>query len=179
MLETVQLACAGGEGQKPSALGHWVSVLKLVSRSLAWKACCLLALSGWVSGSTGCGKQETQDIVRSVRNPGEKPLDIQGQIRASVDAVCNDGNDEEELKQHLDSLKEAARDRPELLLPYLRDARQTIVTTEGPHFSVRHPPYQVWRTIDGILCTYHGIQYHESMAAASEYWEGFLSGGRK
>lgn len=127
-----------------------------------------------MSWSTGCGKEESHDE----ESQEEKPLDMKGRVRASVGALCEGGEDAE-LRLHLDLLRQAARDHPELLLPYLRDVRGTMVTTEGPHASNRHPPYPVWREVDRILCEYHGIEEHGSMPVASEYWERFLSGGKK
>lgn len=138
----------------------------------------LAVVTGFVPWMTGCKKTESNDDSRGVDIRGRQPDSSVELVVESVNALC-DPKRSLEQSDHLGFLRTTARDNPRLLLPYLRDARRTVVTSEGPHLKLTHMPYPVWKEIDSILCDQYRTTSHSSMAAAAEYWEHCVNGQAK
>ena len=128
--------------------------------------------------TSGCSDSNTDDGGGTMPRRDDVPLDLNGQVRVAIDALC-DVEGVGKKMEHLDTLRQVARGDPALLLPYLSDLRPTLVTSEQDTFSTLHRPYAVWKEIDLILCEEHLVPEHRSRPEALEYWEGFVKANRK
>ena len=149
-------------------------------------ACCLALQMGCSDGpSTSSPVPAQGEPVEGPQAPPPLPIQAkhddspEGQVRAMVDGLFGDSERPDKSREQLDALEKIAKDNPELLLPYLRDERQTSVLTECRAMSNEHVPYPVWKEIDMVLGNAYRVGYHESMESAAVHWERFVADRKK